>query len=181
MSSRQGEPVSVLGHALLGLLAARPLSGYDLMQTFDGSLHFVWSAKHAQIYPELARLAEGGYITQGEAGARGRKVYSIADSGRAALREWLLGTKPDRRQPRNEALLRSFFAWTISPAEARVYFEERERVAREALDRLEAIAQSFTPTTPEELAQRIALESGLRLYRATAEWAAWAAEQYADG
>ncbi|MBA3728896.1 MAG: PadR family transcriptional regulator, partial [Actinobacteria bacterium] len=43
-----------LRHALLGLLAERPMSGYDLTKVFDSSLAYVWSAKHSQIYPELA-------------------------------------------------------------------------------------------------------------------------------
>jgi PadR family transcriptional regulator, regulatory protein AphA len=171
------EAVSILGHALLGLLAGRPMSGYDLTRTFDGTLHFVWSAKHAQIYPELSRLARDGYLIQGATGARGRKVYAITPSGSEELRRWLVETSPDR-SPRNEVLLRAFFMWSVPAQDARAYFEERERVARDALAQFESIAATFEPKTPEELAFRIALESGLRLTRAAAEWAQWAAEQY---
>jgi PadR family transcriptional regulator AphA len=171
--------VTVLGHALLGLLAARPLSGYDVTRTFDGSLGFVWTAKHTQIYPELALLTAAGYVSQGNAEARGRRLYTLTESGRQELRRWLLETEP-ARQIRNETLLRTFFAWTVSRAEARTYFLERERVALRALAEYEAVARVLEVNTPEELAARVALESGLRQVRVVAEWASWAADQYGD-
>jgi PadR family transcriptional regulator AphA len=180
MSSKTpGEKLSVLAHALLGMLAGTPMSGYDLTQAFDGSLGFVWSAKHAQIYPELAWLLEAGHIEQTQAGARGRKVYAITPAGRTELQRWLIETRPDR-SPRQEALLRSFFMWTITPDDARAYFEAIAASARESLARYEAIANSFEATTPEEVAYRIALESGLRHTRVTAEWASWAAHHYSQ-
>ena len=46
-----------LRHALLGLLAEHPASGYELTKQFERSLAHVWSAKHSQIYPELAKMA----------------------------------------------------------------------------------------------------------------------------
>ena len=51
-----------LRHGLLGLLAGRPMSGYELTKTFDGSLRYVWAAQHSQIYPELGRLLAAGLI-----------------------------------------------------------------------------------------------------------------------
>src|SRR5262245_25440386 len=47
-----------LPHALLGLLARHPASGYDLRKLFDTSLAFVWPATQSQLYAELTRLAE---------------------------------------------------------------------------------------------------------------------------
>jgi PadR family transcriptional regulator AphA len=178
MSSKtRGQGISVLAHALLGLLAARPLSGYDVMRTFDGSLGFVWMASHAQIYPELAVLAEAGFVAQGEAEARGRRVYTLTEAGRSELHRWLVETEPTR-QIRNEALLRTFFAWVLTPAEARTYFEKLEASARSALAQYEAVARVLEESTPEEVAARVALESGLRQMSAVADWATWAAERY---
>ena len=42
-----------LRHALLGLLAEHPASGYDLLKQFEGSLAFVWPATQSQLYTEL--------------------------------------------------------------------------------------------------------------------------------
>jgi DNA-binding PadR family transcriptional regulator len=97
-----------LRNALLGLLAARPMSGYDLTKTFDASLGNVWSARHSQIYPELARLQEEGLIRRHEQGPRGRKSYVLTEAGLRQVRRWLTETPPDHRHSRNEALLRSF-------------------------------------------------------------------------
>ena len=41
---------------ILGLLAVRPLSGYDIKAIVDRSTRFFWAASYGQIYPELRRL-----------------------------------------------------------------------------------------------------------------------------
>ena len=48
-----------LRHALLGVLKDRPLTGYDLIRHFQGTLGFLWSAPQSQIYPELPRMEAG--------------------------------------------------------------------------------------------------------------------------
>ena len=48
--------MTTLGYALLGLLARRPLSGYDLAGQLKVPVVFFWHARISQIYPELARL-----------------------------------------------------------------------------------------------------------------------------
>ena len=45
-----------LSYALLGLLARKELSGYDLSQQMKRRMSQMWSALPSQIYPELARL-----------------------------------------------------------------------------------------------------------------------------
>ena len=55
--------MTTLGYAILGLLSREELSGYDLTGRMKGRVGYFWSARHSQIYPELARLEEGGYVT----------------------------------------------------------------------------------------------------------------------
>ena len=69
-----------LSHVLLGLLADRPASGYDLLKRFEISLANVWPARQSQIYTELVQLAEGGLIKVAAEGPRGRKEYAITDA-----------------------------------------------------------------------------------------------------
>ena len=52
-----------LRHALLGVLKDRPLTGYDLVRYFQGTLGFLWSAPQSQIYPELRRMESEGLVT----------------------------------------------------------------------------------------------------------------------
>jgi DNA-binding PadR family transcriptional regulator len=170
-----------LRHALLGLLAAGPASGYELTKQFELSLANVWSAKHSQIYPELQRLADNGWVQVGEEGARGRKEYRITTSGRDELRRWLTTERPDR-SGRNEAMLRVFFLWTLPDDEAADYLEGEAadyRAVFERLDRLDA-AVPWGPS-PSQRMSRLALEQGRRWATTMAEWATWAAEQVRAG
>lgn len=78
--------------ALLALLEARPMTGYELAKQFDHSAGYVWHASHSQIYPELRRMEEAGLI-RAAATARGRqatkRTYSITDEGCSELRRWV--------------------------------------------------------------------------------------------
>ncbi len=51
-----------LSQAILAVLANRPCSGYDLAKQFDGSVGFFWHATHQQIYRELTKLADSGWV-----------------------------------------------------------------------------------------------------------------------
>lgn len=46
--------MSTLGYAILGLLAAQPQTGYDLARLMRTPIGYMWTARHSQIYPELA-------------------------------------------------------------------------------------------------------------------------------
>jgi PadR family transcriptional regulator AphA len=166
-----------LRHALLGMLAEHPASGYDLLKRFNTSLAHVWPAKQSQLYGELGRMAEAGLIAVTDTGARNRKEYSITPEGRDELHRWLTETKPDRSF-RSESLLRVFFLWTLSPEEAAAYLEEFAEEAARHLAAFEAIRDHapWRDTEPDRYA-RITLEHGLRDARTAVEWARWAGAQ----
>src|SRR5256885_16428466 len=85
------ESLSGTALAVLGLLALRPRSGYEIKQTIDKTTRFFWKASYGQIYPELRRLAAAGLV-EGEAaprGGRARTVYGLTDEGRRRLEDWL--------------------------------------------------------------------------------------------
>lgn len=170
-----------LRHALLGLLARHPASGYELTKTFEISLANVWNAKHSQIYPELQRMADQGWVAAGEEGARGRREYRITDAGRQELHRWLTGDRPDRTT-RNEAMLRVFFLWTLPDAEAADYLEREAAAYQASLTALEALDASipWDGGGPDRMG-RIALEQGRRWSATMAEWAGWAAAQIRAG
>jgi PadR family transcriptional regulator, regulatory protein AphA len=168
--------ISTLAHGLLGLLATRDMTGYELTQTFDFSLGHVWSASHSQIYPELAKLQSAGLIRQTEAGPRGSKRYSATDEGRAEVRHWL-AEPPQPEAVRDERLLRVFFLWMLAPDDARAYLRAEAARHREQLAEYDAIA-AHIPAECDNATRwsRISLEAGIRYEQAMAEWAEWAAE-----
>jgi len=86
------EPTAVTW-AVLGLLGLRPMSGYDIKRAVDRTIRHFWAASYGQIYPELKRLEEAGWIAGQDAGrgGRSRRVYRITARGRRALKDWLHG------------------------------------------------------------------------------------------
>jgi DNA-binding PadR family transcriptional regulator len=120
-----------LRHAVLGLLAAEPASGYELTQRFERSLAHAWHASHSQIYPELSKLQDAGMVEVVAEGPRNRKTWAVTDAGRAELRRWLMETEPNRLQ-RSEPLLRGFLIFLLDPEDRRQVLEQELRVAEEA-------------------------------------------------
>src|SRR5262245_47771364 len=103
---------------VLGRLADRPRTGYEIKQIVDRSTRFFWAASYGQIYPELRRLEAEGLVEGQSAptGKRPRRVFSLTEKGREALLGWLRGTET-RMEMRDESLLRIFFADAL-PREA---------------------------------------------------------------
>ncbi len=81
-----------LRYILLGLLAQKDLTGYDIKKIFEQEVGDFWSSRHSQIYPELRKLEEEGLISShmDTAGIRlQKKYYHLASAGRALLQKWL--------------------------------------------------------------------------------------------
>jgi DNA-binding PadR family transcriptional regulator len=125
---------------ILGLLAMRPRSGYEIKQAVDGSTRYFWSASYGQIYPELRRLAKAGLV-EGEdvpTGARRRTVYRITATGRDEFLAWL--AHPGfGLELRDEGLLKLFFADLLSSDQALALVRARRAVHQRWLEQLRAI------------------------------------------
>lgn len=133
---------------LLGLLAIEPMSGYDLGLTIRASVGHFWNESYGQIYPNLKKLANGGFVsckTERQKGKPDRRVYSITAKGRERLTEWL-SVPPQPEIPRNEMLLKLFFGAQVSAQiligyvermaeERRALLELLERTEREGIDK----------------------------------------------
>lgn len=81
-----------IGYAILGLLSWKPLSGYDLKKLISESDLFYWSGNNNQIYNSLVRLHQDSFVTQQvqpQESRPPRKIYSITEKGREALRKWV--------------------------------------------------------------------------------------------
>ena len=79
-------------HFILGLLTREPMSGYDIKRFLKSLSWLIDSPSFGSIYPTLRTLWEGGLVTVEVAPRRGkppRKIYTITEAGRQALREWV--------------------------------------------------------------------------------------------
>jgi DNA-binding PadR family transcriptional regulator len=179
---------SVLSRALLGLIAAEPMSGYGLASLFRRTLARTWPARHPQIYPALATLEEQGLLRVSETGPRRRKTYAVTDEGLAEVQRWLHETAPDRTV-RNESLLRVFLLWLLESGDAIGFFDDE---IREHDERLVGFEETFADDERQRrehgtakggpaFCSTLALEWGMRYERAYIEWAAWARDRIASG
>jgi DNA-binding PadR family transcriptional regulator len=102
---------STTAHALVGLLAIRSWTAYELAQQMRRALRWAWPRSEANIYGEIKRLVPQGLARSVPERNRGRTRarYQITDDGRAAVKEWL-GTDPAPVQVQFETLLRVFLA-----------------------------------------------------------------------
>jgi len=83
-----------LSHAIMTALLEDEMSGYELAKAFDVSLGLFWRASHQQIYQELHKLADKGWLrreTVPQEGKPDKIVYGLTSTGQEALSEWVLG------------------------------------------------------------------------------------------
>lgn len=107
-----------LPHALLTSLLERPSSGYDLARRFDSSIGFFWRASHQQIYRELARMTDAGWVASEEdPGHATRRVHRCLPAGRAELARWT-GEGGSAPVVRDALLVRMRAAAALGSAEA---------------------------------------------------------------
>lgn len=107
-------PVSLTttSYAILGQLALRPWTTYELAAEMRRNLHFFFPRAESQIYEEPKRLVAAGLAkaTKELNGRRSRTVYAITPAGFEALRQWLATSVAKGPQLEFEALLRVMLA-----------------------------------------------------------------------
>jgi DNA-binding PadR family transcriptional regulator len=171
---------------LLALLARESYSGYDLAQRMKRPIGFFWQAQLSQIYPELARLEEQGYVrheTIPQEGRPQKKLYTIMEMGRAALQAWVTQPPPPTLE-RNELLLKTYSIWLATPQDALELFHTREQFHVERLALFEHIQVSIeqeregSPRTDEPLFGDYAtVRLGVAYEREYITWCRWVIQQ----
>jgi DNA-binding PadR family transcriptional regulator len=146
--------------AVLGLIALEPSSGYDIKRIVDRTIRHFWAASYGQIYPELKRLEEVGWISGDNVprGGRARRIYRITPCGSQALRGWMHG-RETRVELRDESLLRLFFADTLPHDQALGLLAARREGYRQMLEYLRGLDDGTGPDPPfVDLVYRWALD-----------------------
>jgi DNA-binding PadR family transcriptional regulator len=171
-------------YAVLGLLAARPATSYDLAKQVRRSLAYFWPRAERMLYEEPKRLVEAGYAStsQEQFGRRTRTVYSITDDGRTALAGWL-AVPPVPPSFELEGILKVFFAEDGDLAALRATLATIEDQAEQTLRGLAAMCFE-TVTDRAEYPDRIHINAlvmrlAIDIQRLHVQWAHWALEQVA--
>jgi len=144
MAKRSSSSMEVL----LGLLAIESMSGYDLGINIKASVGHIWNESYGQIYPNLKKLAAGGFVTskaERQKGKPDRHIYSITKKGHERLAKWL-AVPPQPEIARNELLLKLFFGAQV-PTDVLIGFVEQ------MAEREGAVLRELTRLEHEEIAQ----------------------------
>jgi DNA-binding PadR family transcriptional regulator len=86
-----GSELTTTSYAILGLLALKPWTTYELAQQMDRALGFFWPRTRSKLYEEPKKLVALGLAraSSEKVGQRPRTVYTITPRGRRALAGWV--------------------------------------------------------------------------------------------
>lgn len=164
-----------LAHTILALLVDCPASGYDLMKSFDSSVGFFWKATHQQVYRELAKMEEQGWVEPQLVPQEGRpdkKIYSITAAGREILIAWM-------HQPcevasiKDDILVKMFVGGLVSPAVLQQEVTRHRQIHQDKLEvyrQIEASAFSTQPLPPVAQFQYMTLRRGIHYETGCIAW-----------
>ena len=144
-NERSKSEVARLGpsaYLVLGFIAELgPSTPYDLKRAVARSIAYFWAFPHSQLYVEPERLAKLGLLSEEqEEHGRRRRLFSITEAGRAALREWLEAPSNQQTETRDLGLLKLYFADLTTPERVRQMAEEQIALHKERLAEYDAIA-----------------------------------------
>ncbi len=181
-ATAQLTPTSYL---VLGLLAREgPSTPYELKRHVAATIGHFWSFPHALLYKEPPRLVGLDLLTEErEHVGRRRRLFTITEAGRLALRVWLEHPSRELTELRDLALLQLFFA-DLEPTTARLAIASEQVVLHRAqLAEYEAGQRSDNGSSGSSAASRsiehwrgVTLPMGLLYERAAVQfWSAVAA------
>ncbi|MDQ6645098.1 MAG: PadR family transcriptional regulator [Chloroflexota bacterium] len=138
-------PRNTLRYIILGLLGARPMSGYDIKQAFDRALASYWNAGNSQIYTTLktlsdSQLVEAEVIVQKS--RPNRKVYRLTLAGQAELNRWLQEDVPARFS-KDDFLTKLFFCGETSDEVTLKHLLEHRASLLKQLEHMEWARQQY--------------------------------------
>jgi DNA-binding PadR family transcriptional regulator len=173
------KPLTTTSYAILGLLAIKPWTTYELAKQMEASLRNFWPRAERKLYEEPRKLVAHQLATvqQETVGKRPRSVYRITPAGRRALRAWL--DEPGGLASLEfEALIKIFFAEHGGKDQL---LANLDRIHAGALARVAVDAQwaQHYLTTGGQFPQRLALISLVgtlqaQLNQTILAWASWA-------
>jgi PadR family transcriptional regulator, regulatory protein AphA len=163
--------------ALLGFLAWRPFSGYDLKKAINGSQIFYWSGNNNQIYTALVQLHKDGWVNQEvqpQERYPSRKVYTITEKGLFELKQWLK-SEPEPPQMRNTFLVQLAWSSCLEHEELMDLLDKYEYEVKMHLLMLEEVERRGKATNPgrstaETYIWKMIAENYLAFYKLELEW-----------
>ena len=159
---------------MLGLIALRgPSTAYEIKRALSRITSEYWSVAHVTPYRVTAALERQGLLTaEQERSGRRRRVFSLTDDGRSALRAWLSQPTDDTMTIRDPGQLRLLFAELADPAAVAELARAQMRVYQTRLATLDAIEARLAGDPPRSALSPLQL--GRAVYSAALSfWTRW--------
>jgi PadR family transcriptional regulator AphA len=171
--------LTTTSYAILGLLAVKPWSTYELTQQMERSLGHMWPRAASKLYEEPKKLVAHGLAraSQDQVGQRPRTVYAITAKGRRALATWLQepGDGPVLEW---EQLVKVFFSDHGTKADVLTTLEAALEWAQVRSAQTAAVGHEYLHQGgpfPKRSAQRnVSVRFLIDFYALVADWARWA-------
>jgi DNA-binding PadR family transcriptional regulator len=152
-------------YAILGLLADRPLHGYELKAAYQQHLVPATQLNYGQVYTTLERLARDGLVAHevvSQAERPDKKVYALTDQGRQELRRWLETPATVDLDLRNETFLKFMLARRLAGVDPFAVVAVEHRAC---FERLHEVAQARARADKEQASVQTTLLLDLALLR----------------
>lgn len=182
MSSPSSRELTTTSYAILGLLAIRPWSTYELAGQMRRNLYYFWPRAESNLYAEPKRLVEGGFAEASSepVGRRRRTVYSITPKGRRALDRWVAEPAGESRLE-SETLVKLMFATHASKEDTLAHLRRLRDELETRRQHLRTIFEEYL-NGEDPFPERVHIN--VLCYRliwetteTEASWAAWAIDE----
>ena len=181
----QPAKLTTTSYVILGHLALRDWSTYELAQQLKRSTRHYWPRAESKIYEEPKKLVAHGLATATReyTGRRPRTVYAITDEGHKALRRWL----DEPGQPpvvEFEGVLKVLFAEQGTKQQLLATLRSIREQAQRTRDEHAALADDLSRTGgpfPDRLhVNELVFRFMWEQIDTVIRWATWAEQQVAD-
>jgi DNA-binding PadR family transcriptional regulator len=174
-------PMTTTSYAILGLLAVKPWTTYELAQQMRRALGQFWPRAESKLYEEPKKLVAHGLARASTemVGKRRRTIYTITAAGRRALAEWV-PTPGDGPIIEFEQLIKVFFAEHGTKTDLLATLDGVRDWSAERLGAAAAVPQAYLDGNgpfPERLPWLLLVGQFLTDFHVMVErWAEWASE-----
>jgi DNA-binding PadR family transcriptional regulator len=164
--------LSTTSYVVLGLVAERPTTGYDLDAFAEVSIGQFFPLTRSHIYSELDRLCRLGLLDVTEVDAERfatKRVYEINERGLEVLDAWLDDVALPPARQRNLFLVHVFFGDRMSPARIDQLLDSYEQASRAWRHQLAELVDSLAEC-PESAFRRATAMYGVAQMDARLRW-----------
>lgn len=160
--------------AVLGLLSFRPLSGYETVHFAEESIAHFWTIAKSQVYKELARLEDLGFVKGTDVRQERRpdkRTYRITPEGKKALIDWLHTSSSERDRIRSKFLVKVFFGHLLERERLEELIRDHGRRAHESLEEFRP-ATAHLGSNPDTVYMYSTALLGIRMLETISKWSA---------